>query len=70
MLGRNIKVGDFVVACAYGNDLGVYSIVRLTPKMIRVKQLKGRRERPLYPSQTVKLTDEKELTMLLLKEKI
>ncbi len=70
MLGRDIKVGDFVIACAYGNDLGVYSIVRLTPKMVRVKKLKSQYDRPLYPAQTVKITDEKELTMLLLKEEI
>ncbi len=70
LLGRNLEIGNFVVASAHGNDLGVYSIVRMTPKMIRVKKLKQKYDRPLYPNQVVKLTDEKELTMLLLKEEI
>ena len=70
LLGRNLEVGNFVVASTHGNDLGVYSIVRMTPKMVRVKKLKSKYDRPLYPAQTVKITDEKELTMLLLKEEI
>lgn len=70
LLGRDIKVGDFVVASTHGNDLGVYSITRMTPKMVRVKKLKKSYDRPLYPEQVVKLVDEKELTMLLLKEEI
>ena len=70
LLGRDLEIGNFVVASTHGNDLGVYSIVRMTPKMIRVKKLKQKYDRPLYPTQVVKLTDEKELTMLLLKEEI
>lgn len=70
LLGRNLSVGDFVVASTHGNNLGVYSITRLTPRMVRVKKLKKSYDRPLYPEQVVKLIDEKELTMLLLKEEI
>lgn len=70
LLGRDLNVGDFVVASAHGNDLRVYSVARMTAKMIRVKKLRSSYERPLYPDQVVKLTDEKELTMLLLKEEI
>jgi len=70
LLGRDLGVGDFVVASAHGNDLRVYSVTRMTAKMIRVKRVKASYDRPLYPNQVVKLTDEKELTMLFLKEGI
>lgn len=70
LLGRDLEVGNFVVASAYGNDLAVYKIMKMTPKMIRVRQLKSKYDKPIYPAQSIKLTDEKELTMLILKEEL
>lgn len=70
LLGRDLDVGNFVVASSYGNDLAVYSIVKMTPKMIRIKRTKSKHDKPVYPAQVVKLTDEQELTMLILKDKV
>jgi hypothetical protein len=71
LLGRTLGIGNFVVANWWGNDLAVYSVVKITPKMVRLKRLqhnKTNNTKTVYPHQTIKIKDEKEVTFLLLKE--
>ena len=66
IFGRKLAVGDFVAA-PYGNtSLGIFSIVRLTPKMVRLKRIGGRTEKTAYPVDVVKV-DGPEVTMYCLK---
>jgi hypothetical protein len=69
-LGVTLKEGD-CVATASSNSLIIAKVVRLTPKMVRIKQIKLFTERyswetNKYPSDVIKL-DGPDVTMYLLK---
>lgn len=66
LLGREISVGDFVVA-PYHNGLNIYSVFKLTPKMIKISKIGGSSGRSIYAKDSLKV-DPNELTMYLLKK--
>ena len=74
IIGRNLKVGDFVSVVIY-NNLQVAKIVKLNPKMVKVKVLNAKTnnwysgEHNRYPSDMA-LLDGEYLTMYLIKSSI
>lgn len=67
ILGRDIKVGDFV-AFPHSNSLYLGQISKINPKMLRVHPVKGRSKDGYlkYPHETV-LVDASYVTMYILK---
>ena len=67
IFGRKLAVGDFVAAPYWNSNLGVFSIIKLTPKMVRLRRIGGSRgEKTAYPVDVVKV-DGPEVTMYCLK---
>lgn len=64
-LGRELKVGDYV-AVPMSNSLVFRSVVKLTPKMVAVKSLKGKHVKYVYSNDLVILPED-EMTLYLLK---
>ena len=67
IFGKLIQLGDCVVSPYYGRDLGVFTVVKMTPKMVKIKRVgsKGSGQNA-YPFNTVKVNGP-EVTMYLLK---
>lgn len=67
ILGRDIKVGDFV-AFPHSNSLYLGQISKINPKMLRVHPVNGRSKGGYlkYPHETV-LVDASYVTMYILK---
>lgn len=60
MLGYEVSIGDFVCG-PYNNELGIFKVIDLTPKMIKVQHYKGKTARSIraaYARDIIKLTDE------------
>ena len=55
IFGRLLQVGDPVAAPYWNTSLGVFSIVKLTPKMVRLRRIGSRVEKTAYPVDVVKV---------------
>ena len=66
IFGRQLQLGDCVVAPYYGKDLGVFRIVKITPKMVKIQRIGSRGCSSAYPHHTVRV-EGPEVTMYLLK---
>lgn len=68
IFGKLVQVGDFVVTTYYGKEIAVYSVIKLTPKMVKLQRIgrKGWTGTNAYPANLVKV-DGPEVTMYVLK---
>lgn len=66
IFGRKLQVGDFVAAPYWNTNLAVFAVIRLTPKMVRLRKIGSRNEKTAYPNDVVKV-DGPEVTMYCLK---
>jgi len=64
-VGRDLKIGDCVAYPAY-NSLGIGTVTKFNPKMLKVKSVGSRSESNKYPSDVV-LLEGSDVTMYLLK---
>ena len=66
IFGRLIQIGDVVAAPYWNKNLGIFSVVKITPKMIRLRMIGSKSEKTAYPVDVVKV-DGPEVTMYILK---
>ena len=66
IFGRLIQVGDAVAAPHWNRNLAIFSIVKLTPKMVRIKRIGSNVEKTAYPEDTIKV-DGPEVTLYCIK---
>lgn len=69
IFGKPLQVGDFVVAPYYNKDISVFSVIKLNPKMIKLRRIASRGwqgTQNAYAVHTVKV-DGPEVTMYVLK---
>lgn len=71
-LGYPILQGDFVIARSYktfDRSLKVYQVKKLTKNMLRLVSLYGdqKNDNYCYPKETIKILDERLVTMIILK---
>jgi hypothetical protein len=66
IFGRLLQVGDFVAAPYWNRNLGIFSVVKLTPKMVKIKRIGARAEQSAYPVDVIKV-DGPEVTCYILK---
>lgn len=72
LFGQSINLGDFVVG-AQSKILSVYKVIRITPKMVRVMNIKAKTHSQKkgtlrYSNELLKI-DEKLVTFFLMKQK-
>ena len=65
IFGRLLHVGDPVAAPYWNSSLGIFSIVKLTPKMIRLRKIGTRMEKTAYPVDVVKVDGPEVLCYIL-----
>ena len=65
IFGRLLQVGDLVAAPYWNTSLGVFSIVKLTPKMVRLRWIGSRVEKTAYPVDVVKVDGPEVLCYIL-----
>lgn len=66
IFGRSLAVGDFVAAPYWNRNLAIFSITKLTPKMIKIKRIGAKSDKTAYPEDTVKV-DGPEVTLYCIK---
>ena len=66
IFGRLLQVGDVVAAPYWNSNLGIFSVVKLTPKMLRLKRIGSRVEKTSYPRDVIKV-DGPEVTLYCIK---
>ena len=66
IFGRDLQVGDFVASPYWNTNLGIFAVVKLTPKMLRIRRVGTNRDKTVYPINTIKV-DGSDVTMYCLK---
>ena len=71
ILGREIKPGSFVVANWWGGDLRVCVVKSISPKMVRISQIKRssgfNSTKNKYPDEVCLIDNQEDITMYILK---
>jgi hypothetical protein len=66
IFGRLLQVGDPVAAPYWNTNLDIFSVVKLTPKMVRLRRIGSKVEKTAYPVDVVKV-DGPNVTLYILK---
>lgn len=67
VIGQLLQAGNYV-AFASSNQLTFGTVIRLTPKMVKVKSINGWQELNKYPSDCIRVNNDASVTMYLLKQ--
>lgn len=66
IFGRTLQAGDFVAAPYWNRNLAIFAVVKLTPKMVKLRRIGSKVESTAYPVDVLKV-DGPEVTMYCLK---
>jgi hypothetical protein len=66
IFGRVIQVGDAVAAPYWNTSLGIFFVIKQTPKMVRLRKVGSTLEKTAYPVDVVKV-DGPDITLYCLK---
>jgi hypothetical protein len=66
IFGRLIQKGDAVAAPYWNTSLGIFFVIKITPKMLRLRKIGSTLEKTAYPVDVVKV-DGPEVTLYCIK---
>jgi hypothetical protein len=66
IFGKRVDVGDFVAAPYWNSRLEIFSVIKITPKMLRLRRIGAKIEKTAYPVDVVKV-EGADVTMYCLK---
>lgn len=66
IFGRKLEIGDVVAAPYWNKNLGIFSVTRMTPKLVHLRKVGAKSTKSSYPVDVVKV-DGPEVTMYILK---